>query len=214
MQQKISDKYRRVPANGYVIAAVVISSLLHASAAAWWLSRQAQMVEMPGVQEVTVSLISPEPPAPEPVAVPLPAPPEPELLSDDEMAEKHKIIKKKPPVKKPQPQPLQEQPKISVPVAESKPAPAPVTTARYDADYLNNTAPDYPQLSRRLGEEGQVMVRAQVSADGKVFSVELKQSSGFERLDEAALKAVAKYRFTSIGRVSFVIVPIKFNLKK
>ena len=68
--------------------------------------------------------------------------------------------------------------------------------------------------SRRLGEEGQVMVRAQVSADGKVLSVGLKQSSGFERLDEATLKAVAKYRFTSIGRVSFVIVPIKFNLKK
>ncbi len=214
MQQKNSDKCRRVSMHGYVLAAVVISGLLHASAAVWWLSRQAQIVEMPGVQEVTVSLISPEPPAPEPVAVPPPAPPESELLRDDEMAEKHKIIKKKPPEKKPQPQPVQEQPKIPTPVTESKPAPAPVTTARYDADYLNNPAPGYPQLSRRLGEEGQVMVRAQVSAEGKVLSVELKQSSGFERLDEAALKAVAKYRFTSIGRVSFVVVPIKFNLKK
>ena len=214
MQQKNSDKCRRVSKHGYVIAAVVISGLLHASAAAWWLSRQTQIVEMPGVQEVTVSLISPEPPAPEPVAVPPPAPPEPELLRDDEMAEKRKIIKKKPPEKKPPPQPVQEQPPTPAPPVESKPAPAPVAVARYDADYLNNPAPGYPQLSRRLGEEGQVMVRAQVSADGKVLSVELKQSSGFERLDEAALKAVAKYRFTSIGHVSFVVVPIKFNLKK
>ncbi len=215
MQQKNSDKSRRVSTRVYVLAAIVVSGLLHASVAAWWLSRQAQTLEMPGVQEVTVSLISPEPPAPEPVAVPPPpAPPEPELLRDDEMAEKHKVIKKKPPERKPQPQPVQEQPLTPTPVAESKPAPAPVTTARYDADYLNNPAPGYPQLSRRLGEEGQVMVRAQVSADGKVLSVELKQSSGFERLDEAALKAVAKYRFTSIGYISFVVVPIKFNLKK
>ena len=172
---------------------------------------------MSGVQEVTVNLISPEPPALEPVAAPVqPAPPEPELLNDDEMAEKHKIIKKKPPEMKPQPRTVQEQSPTPAPVAESKPAsaPAPVMTARYDADYLNNPAPGYPQLSRRLGEEGQVMVRAQVSADGKVLSVELKQSSGFERLDEAALKAVAKYRFTSIGHISFVVVPIKFNLKK
>jgi hypothetical protein len=34
-------------------------------------------------------------------------------LRDDEMAEKRKIVKKKPPEKKPQPQPVQEQPKIA-----------------------------------------------------------------------------------------------------
>lgn len=216
VQQKNSDKYRRASGSGYVLAAVMVSGLLHASAAAWWLFRPVQILQMPGVQEVTVSLISPEPPAPEPVAVPSPpAPPEPELLRDDEMAEKHKVIKKKPPEKKRsvELQPVKEQPTM-VPAEAPKLAPAPVTVARYDADYLNNPAPAYPPLSRRLGEEGQVLVRVQVSADGSVLSVELKKSSGFERLDQAALKAVAKYRFTSIGQTSVVVVPIKFNLKK
>ena len=92
----------------YVLAAVVISGLLHASAAVWWLSRQAQIVEMPGVQEVTVSLISPEPPAPEPVAVPPPAPPE--------------TPEPQPPVEEP-PQAPPEMPPISPP-APSGPEPA------------------------------------------------------------------------------------------
>lgn len=215
-QQKVG-RDRRVSGSGYVLAvAVMVSGLLHATAAAWWFYRPPQILEMSGVQEVTVSLISPEPPTPEPVAeTPLPQPPEPELLRDDEMAEKRKIVKKKPPEKKPQPtlEPVQDQPLTPTPAAEPKPAPAPVA-ARYDADYLNNPAPGYPPLSRRMGEEGQVLVRVQVSAAGEVLSVELKQSSGFARLDEAALKAVAKYRFTAIGRVSSVVVPIKFNLKK
>lgn len=216
-EQQKTGKYRRVSGSGYVLAAVMVSGVLHAAAAAWWLYRPPQILEMSGVQEVTVSLISLEPPAPEPVAeTPPPPPPEPELLRDDEMAEKRKIVKKKPPEKKPQPrpEPVQEQPTTPTPAAEPKPAPAPVAAARYDADYLNNPTPGYPQLSRRLGEEGQVLVRVQVSADGKVLSVELKKSSGFERLDEAALKAVAKYRFTSIGHPSSVVVPIKFNLKR
>lgn len=216
MRHRTSDKYRKVIGRGYVFAAVMVSVLLHAAAIEWWRHRPTQVLEMPGVQEVTVSLISFEPPAPEPVAeIPPPPPPEPALLRDDEMAEKHKIVKKKPLEKKPQPRPesAQELPQAPTPAAEPKPAPAPVA-ARYDADYLNNPAPSYPQLSRRLGEEGQVLVRVQVSADGKVLSVELKQSSGFERLDEAALKAVAKYRFTAIGHISSVVVPIKFNLKK
>jgi protein TonB len=215
VQQTIFHKCHRVPGRGYVLAAITASALLHAGGAVWWLHRPPQILEMSGVQEVTVSLISLEPPAPEPVAETPPPTPEPELLRDDEMAEKHKIVKKKPPEKKPQPrpEPAQEQPPTPTPAAEPKPAPAPVA-ARYDADYLNNPAPSYPQLSRRLGEEGQVLVRVQVSTDGKVLSVELKQSSGFARLDEAALKAVAKYRFTAIGHVSSVVVPIKFNLKK
>lgn len=216
MRNRTSDKYSKVTGRGYVLTAVAVSVLLHVAAAAWWLYRPPQMLEIPGVQEVTVSLISLEPPVPEPAAeIPPPPPPEPEPLRDDEMAEKHKIVKKKPPEKKlqPRPEPVQEPLPAPAPVAESRPTPAPVA-ARYDADYLNNPAPSYPQLSRRLGEEGQVLVRVQVSADGKVLSVELKQSSGFERLDEAALKAVAKYRFTAIGHVSSVVVPIKFNLKK
>ena len=150
LEQQKAGRYRRVSGSGYVLAAVMVSGVLHAAAAAWWLHRPPQILEMSGVQEVTVSLISLEPPAPEPVAETPPQPPEPELLRDDEMAEKRKIVKKKPPEKKPQPkpEPVQEQP-ITPTAAEPKPAPAPVAAARYDVDYLNNATPSYPPLSRR-----------------------------------------------------------------
>jgi protein TonB len=216
VQLQRSDKCRRTPGSHYWPATIIFSVLLHLGVAAWWLNRSAQPLQMTGVQAVTVDLIALAPTVPEPapqVAQPQPLPSVPEPLRDDEMAEKRRVVKKKLDEVKRQtsPVPVQEQP--TAPVSTAEPQPAPVAVARYDADYLNNPPPGYPQQSRRLGEEGQVLIRVQVSADGKVLSVELKQSSGFERLDQAALKAVAKYRFTAIGHVSSVVVPVKFKLK-
>lgn len=238
MSQKISDKcrdasrrgyvfaamvvsvlLRAAARHGYVFAAVMVSVLLHAAAIEWWRHRPTQVLEMSGVQEVTMSLIALQPEL-EPVIQPpppVPVPPEPELLREDEMAVKHKVVKKKPPEKKPQPvqQPVQEQPVTTA--SEQKPAAAPITAARYDADYLNNPAPPYPALSRRLEEEGRVLLRVQVSAEGNVLAVELKKSSGFERLDEAASKAAAKWRFAPARQgdkalTSWVEIPIQFSL--
>ncbi|WP_313952842.1 TonB family protein, partial [Accumulibacter sp.] len=71
--------------------------------------------------------------------------------------------------------------------ADSPAVPAPVVVAaRFDVDYLRNPPPVYPESSRRLGEEGRVLLRIRVSAQGLPTSVEIKQSSGFRRLDEAA----------------------------
>jgi protein TonB len=173
-----------------------------------------------GMQEVTVELIAPPAPIVEPVppAPPPPPPPEPELR-EDEMAVKRKVVKKKPP-EPPKPRPPIEQPVKPVEnPAPQPPAAAPVTQARYDADYLNNPAPGYPPLSRRLGEEGRVLLRVQVSADGKPVNVEMKRSSGFPRLDEAAIKAAAKWRFVPARQgdsalTSWVEVPIQFSLQK
>ncbi|SMG28456.1 energy transducer TonB [Paraburkholderia susongensis] len=54
----------------------------------------------------------------------------------------------------------------------------------------NIAQPDYPALSRRRGESGTAYVRFVVGLTGKLESVELKKSSGFDRLDDAALAAV------------------------
>jgi protein TonB len=48
----------------------------------------------------------------------------------------------------------------------------------------------YPKLARRLQEEGRVVVAFSVDAQGRLVDVHVKQSSGSERLDEAALQAV------------------------
>lgn len=232
VQQKRSGEWCKVPGNGSLLAAIVVSTLLHAGIAAWWFNRPLQTLQTVGEQVVSVDLIAMAAPAPEPVSQsiqPLPLPPESESLRDDEMAEQHTVIKKKLPAKKP----FEKKQSVQVPVTQTTPAvqtsstvqtpvnavSAPVTAARYDADYLNNPAPAYPAVSRRLGEEGRVLLRVNVSAEGKVLAVELKKTSGFERLDEAARNAAAKWRFVPAHQgntaiTSWVEVPIQFSLKK
>lgn len=96
-------------------------------------------------------------------------------------------------------------------------ASAPRVAARFDADYLRNPRPVYPAASRRLGEEGRVLLRIRVSAQGLPLAVEIKQSSGFQRLDEAARAAVEHWRFIparqgSEAVESSVLVPLQFTL--
>ncbi|MDP2752711.1 MAG: energy transducer TonB [Rhodocyclaceae bacterium] len=106
-------------------------------------------------------------------------------------------------------------PLAAMPVAE---APVIVVAARFDADYLDNPKPLYPQASRRLNEEGRVLLRVRVSAAGTAESVEVKHSSGFQRLDQAAIDAITRWRFVPARRGSemiaaWVLVPITFNLQ-
>ena len=63
------------------------------------------------------------------------------------------------------------------------------------AQGLNNPKPAYPKLSRRLNEQGQVVLRVYVSADGSAQQVEIKTSSGYDRLDQEALRTVLRWRF-------------------
>jgi len=95
---------------------------------------------------------------------------------------------------------------------------APVTLPHLNADYLNNPAPDYPSVSRQLGEQGRVLLRAMITADGSVEQVVLRKSSGFERLDQAALDTVKHWRFVPARRgeqqvSAWVVVPVSFSLE-
>jgi protein TonB len=56
-------------------------------------------------------------------------------------------------------------------------------------------APAYPRLSVRAGEEGSVLCRLYVSERGQVTRVEVVESSGFERLDEAARATLLGWSF-------------------
>lgn len=107
-------------------------------------------------------------------------------------------------------------------IAEARPAaPAPsaaVIPPHFNADYLVNPAPAYPSLSRRFGEQGRVLLRVLVEPDGLPSSVELRTTSGFERLDQSALDAVRRWKFVPAKRgdkpvAAWVVVPILFNLK-
>jgi protein TonB len=56
--------------------------------------------------------------------------------------------------------------------------------------------PPYPRMSKLRGETGTVRLSIQVLNDGSVGAVEMLQSSGYRRLDEAAQKAARKTTFT------------------
>lgn len=103
------------------------------------------------------------------------------------------------------------------PVAAKAP-PAPVIPPQFNADYLNNPAPRYPALSRRLGEEGRVVLRVLVDERGLPARVELRNSSGHDRLDEVALETVRQWKFVPARRgdvpvSAWVLVPVSFSLR-
>jgi periplasmic protein TonB len=88
---------------------------------------------------------------------------------------------------------------------------------RFGVSYLNNPAPDYPAMSRRAGEEGRVVMKVLVSAEGLADEVQIEKSSGSERLDNAAMHAVKKWRFIPAKKnnqplSAYVLVPMKFSL--
>ena len=107
-------------------------------------------------------------------------------------------------------------------VASTKPSAAPAVPIRepqYQSATLRNPAPSYPPLSRRFGEQGSVMLRVLVSATGEPLQVELLSSSGHARLDAAARKMVAKWRFIPAQQgqekiQAWVRVPVVFQLRR
>ena len=114
----------------------------------------------------------------------------------------------------------------SSPVAPSKgtapdPAPGaapPVTPPSFDAAYLSNPAPPYPQAARRSGQQGTVTLRVLVLRSGLPSRVELEKSSGSKVLDVAAQDAVRGWRFAPARHgtdpvESWVLVPVVFRLE-
>ena len=97
------------------------------------------------------------------------------------------------------------------------PASAAVVLPSSDADYLNNPAPVYPRMSRRMGEQGTVMVRVLINADGRAEQAEIRTSSGYARLDDAALDTVKRWRYVPGKRAGtaeamWFNVPVRFVL--
>lgn len=118
-------------------------------------------------------------------------------------------------------------------VPPAPPAPAPVAVAaaapvaepqapaleppRADMAYLNNPPPLYPAVSKRAGEQGRVLLRVRVDAQGQVENIEVQSTSGYTRLDEAALAAVRRWRFVParLGEravAGWAVVPVAFAL--
>lgn len=131
--------------------------------------------------------------------------------------EKHPVVAEKSEtvVEKPAPTtPVSEAPVVTKVDATPEPE---IILPRSDASGLDNPKPSYPVMSRRLAEQGKVLLDVLILANGKVGDIKIKQSSGFKRLDAAALKTVKQWQFQPAKRGNqaidyWYVQPISFSL--
>jgi protein TonB len=171
--------------------------------------------------------VSPPPPAPERVPVPREQPQKAIAKAPTPEAPLPVAIKDAAPAPNapmgttaPQPAPApMAAPIAAAPVAPAAPPAAPsVQLPSSDADYLQNPRPPYPSISRRMNEQGKTTVRVLIGADGQPQRAEIAKSSGFGRLDDAALATVMRWRFVpgkrgGVAEAMWFNVPINWVLE-
>ena len=111
--------------------------------------------------------------------------------------------------------PVAPAPSVVVPAAPA--APTKVDLPTTVADYQAKSPPVYPAMSRRMGEQGRVVMRVLIGADGVPQQAEVLQSSGHGRLDRAASDAVMRWRYVpgkrgGVPETMWFQVPIEFKL--
>lgn len=217
----------RRPASAKTIA-IIGSLVVHGLAALAFMSTQFNM-PAPEVSVTEAILVSMGPlnlPQPEPS----PAPPQPP-------AEVKPLIQPRPtptpliaqvpplPLSPVKPEPVA-RPVSDAPPEVQKAPPAPAKSesdafVAVDVDYAltSNPPPAYPPQAKARHEQGTVHLRLQVRPDGSVGEIQVKRSSGSQRLDRAAVDAVSRWRFkpaTQGGKPveSWTNVPITFGFKK
>jgi protein TonB len=98
---------------------------------------------------------------------------------------------------------------------ENRNAPKLISTV----EYLREPIPRYPPQSRKLREQGLVMLRVLIDERGNACSIEIESSSGHARLDHAAREAVSRAAFRPYvedgsPRRAMVLIPIEFSLSR
>jgi len=91
------------------------------------------------------------------------------------------------------------------------------STVDYKNPALGNRPPEYPRRARRQGLEGRVVIGVSVSTEGRPRKVFVRESSGMEIFDDAALRAIRQWRFLPERRDgtpvdTSVLIPIVFRL--
>jgi periplasmic protein TonB len=172
---------------------------------------------------IMVSLITIEPQVAQPVVIQM-EPPKPVLKPQRPRPEKKTVLStasiapaasEVAPPPEPQPELAMNSPSSG---PKEEPGPPPIILPHTDANYLNNPIL-YPRKSQELSEQGTTMLRAHVTPDGTVSDVEMINSSGYERLDKAAIESVKKWKFVPGKQggtpvAAWVRVPVAFSLKK
>lgn len=177
------------------------------------------------------------PEAPPPVAAPpqpLPAPPEAPPLAlpvlpvpttadkTPPLPPRHRSLSPRKPATSPRPASASRlvapQTAPAAPVQAEQAAPPAQILPPNPAAYLDNPAPAYPGEARFHRQEGRVLLKVLVGADGTPRDVTVEKGSGFSSLDEAAAETVRRWRFRpgqKNGQAvdAWVLIPIIFKLR-
>jgi len=172
------------------LAGFALVVMLHAAAlmALWH-----YQIRMTPQEAVTLFVDFINPPAPaKPETPPAPRPhPKPAVTPPSEpppLAVEAPVVMPQEPVAPPPPEPVIDAP-------PSPPQPVQLAT-ELSVTCPARVPPAYPPLSRRLGEEGRVVLRVELDEQGRVSAASIETSSGTKRLDDAALSAVKSWRCT------------------
>lgn len=129
------------------------------------------------------------------------------------------VVFNEPPVPKELPQPVVEEKKENPPEQEIKAAPSvQMEGAQYKGvDYASNPPPIYPQIAILRNIQGRVLLSVGVSERGAPIGIKIEQSSGHAILDQAAVEAVRRWKFSPahLGRMAIrsqVKIPIHFKI--
>ena len=198
----------------------VATAALHAAALAALLSYEPARSAIMAAAPIMVDWIAA--PNVEPASEPSPPPKPKPVHRKPRPVEKPEVVTA--PVETPSPSPIvAPAPPPREPVALA-PAPAPVAPAPvevapplFNAAYLQNPKPAYSTLSKKLGEQGRVILRVHVNPNGSADEVQLQTSSGYARLDESARTTVGGWKFVPAKRgnepvAAWVVIPISFKL--
>jgi periplasmic protein TonB len=105
-------------------------------------------------------------------------------------------------------------PVVAPPAPPAPPAPVLIS----DVAYERPPVVAYPASSRRLNEEGVVIVRVLIDRNGTPAQLRVHKSSGHQRLDDAALAAVRgalfkPYTENGVAAQAYALIPIRFELR-
>jgi periplasmic protein TonB len=135
----------------------------------------------------------------EAIFIPEPTQPEPEMPQvKPELAELAEPTEQPPPELQFDEPPVV--PPAETPMAASNNAIAATEAVGQAARELKTSTriePTYPPASRRASEEGTVRLKVLVDESGRPKDIQVAQSSGFSRLDEAAKQAVRRWKFVA-----------------
>ncbi len=219
VQAKAPTKSAPLSRNAAIVLAVLVLHVLFIWALQSGLLMRAAEIIVPA--EVLSQFIEPPAPKADPVPPVTPTPPKPvktvAAKAPTQLAPQPLAIADPTPspnapvgVTTPQPAPAP----IAAPVAAVAAAPAgppSVQLPSSDASYLQNPKPAYPPVSRRLNEQGKTIVRVLIGIDGTPQRAEIATSSGYDRLDQAAIAAVMRWRFVP-GKRGGVPEAMSFNV--